>query len=312
MRTGLRGEFDLCSLGGFLALAAFVLWTPAGCASRVGPISAWPVRRQAALRSLDSYPYDRTSTTFDWGGFYKPREGSMAGLEAELAPLIVQQVPGENTQDVEAQRFGELRTGPDGNSFVDNAHPTVYAHSRMVTYKEATYPQLRFTWYYPSGGAHEPGLIGPAVALSITLGADGFPLLSEIRHVPQVGPYTHILFVSESLERRAAEAFGEPLPGRRYAIERGVQDTPQVLVAGLVEDGPIPMGPYVYLDADSHRVTTVLCRCSPSQVDALLETTYYDLLPSDTLPAGVFDFGTRASETKPGEFLLPQVLRWPG
>ena len=51
----------------------------------------------------------------------------------------------------------------------------------------------------------------------------------------------------------------------------------------VLDDGPVPMGPIVYLEAGTRLVGTIICRCMPSQVDEFTETPYYDLLPLDDL-----------------------------
>ena len=92
---------------------------------------------------------------------------------------------------------------------------------------------------------------------------------------------------------------------------------PDVVVARIIDDGPVPMGPYVYLNAlPSRAVTTALCRCSPSQVEAFIETRYYDLRPLETLGscsermswAGTLVYGElwQPVTGKP----LDRILRW--
>ena len=88
-----------------------------------------------------------------------------------------------------------------------------------------------------------------------------------------------LFFVSLSLEAAAAAEFGKPLPGRRYAIERSVEAAPDVIVARVIDDGPIPMGPIVYLSAGTREVSTLICRCMPAQAGKLVATRTYDLLP---------------------------------
>ncbi len=92
-----------------------------------------------------------------------------------------------------------------------------------------------------------------------------------------------VFFVSSSLELTAKESFKHVLPGRRFAIERPTDQAPAAIVAGTFEDGPIPMGPYVYLSAPDRRITTVICRCSPSQVGEFVQSVYYELIPLETL-----------------------------
>ena len=74
-----------------------------------------------------------------------------------------------------------------------------------------------------------------------------------------------LIFVSQSLEAAAAAEFGKPLQGRRYAIERDLGQAPGVVVPRVVDDGPVAMGPIVYLCEGTRNVSTVICRCMPAQ-----------------------------------------------
>jgi hypothetical protein len=71
--------------------------------------------------------------------------------------------------------------------------------------------------------------------------------------------------------------FGKPLAGRRYSVERGVKESPNVVVARVIEDGPIAMGPMVYLSAGSRSVSTLICRCMAAQAKQLVESRNYEL-----------------------------------
>ena len=77
---------------------------------------------------------------------------------------------------------------------------------------------------------------------------------------------------------------------------------------------------YVYLAEDSHEVTTLLCRCSPSQVDRMVRTGYYELAPMSKLPepprGGLAAAGSsRHSSDDPFFHLFHsqpwELLRWP-
>ena len=89
------------------------------------------------------------------------------------------------------------------------------------------------------------------------------------------------IYVSASLEAAAASEFGKPLAGRVHAIERATNETPHVVVSRVIEDGPTVAGPIVYLMAGSHDVTTLICRCMPSQAKELLGNGYYRLAELD-------------------------------
>jgi len=95
--------------------------------------------------------------------------------------------------------------------------------------------------------------------------------------------------------------------------------SPDVVAARIIDDGPVPMGPYVYLNAPPSRtVTTVLCRCSPSQVEAFIETRYYDLRPLETMDPNNGGLMRWAGTPVYSELLQPvtgksldRILRWP-
>jgi len=121
--------------------------------------------------------------------------------------------------------------------------------------------------------------------LRVSLGDDGFPLAYEVLHDSSGA---RLLFVEIGLEEQAGERFGRPLDGRRYAIERSVEETPGVAVGGLLEPGSTPLGPFVYLWEDKHDVNVVLCRCMAPRVYDIKDSIPYVLTPSD--PSSIDDF----------------------
>ena len=58
-----------------------------------------------------------------------------------------------------------------------------------------------------------------------------------------------------------------------------MEAAPNAIVARVIDDGPVPMGPIVHLSAGSHNVSTLICRCMPTQAKSLLETKTYELRP---------------------------------
>ncbi len=226
--------------------------------------------------------YARPGIRFHSGLFYKPRDMALLSPAHRLAPLIVQEVcptvpaapPGMHL------RLGALRTSDTGT--VEAAQPTVYTASTVTTLGGRPAEQVVYLWYYAAPLPGAPAITEPIWrAIRITLDEDGHPIIWE--SLAPAGPEPAVLlFVSRSLDQAAADAHGPPLPHRRFSIERGVDACPNVVVARILDDGPMPMGPFVYLDAATCSVTTLLCRCMPSQVDLFIEDIYYDLLP---LPA---------------------------
>jgi len=83
------------------------------------------------------------------------------------------------------------------------------------------------------------------------------------------------------LEVGAAIQFQKPLPGRRFCVERSLKETPHVIVARWIDDGPLPMGPILYVGAGTHNILTIACRCMPTQARRLVSQEFYNLI---TLP----------------------------
>jgi hypothetical protein len=115
----------------------------------------------------------------------------------------------------------------------------------------------------------------------LTLNSVGRPAIWEVL---EDSSGAGLVFVSQSLEAAAAARFGKALPGRRFAIERSTQAAPKVVVARVIDDGPVGMGPIVYLSAGTRTVSTLICRCMPAQVKTLRTTAAYDLLPLPAIP----------------------------
>ena len=87
-----------------------------------------------------------------------------------------------------------------------------------------------------------------------------------------------IVFVAQSLEAQVVREVGPALEQRRFAVERSLRDAPNVVVARVIDDGPMPMGPIIYLRSDTHDVTTVSCRCMEAQAHALAGQLEYELV----------------------------------
>ena len=129
--------------------------------------------------------------------------------------------------------------------------------------------------------------------LRITLNRAGVPVIWEPLFPDE---NLRMLFVADSLEAAAAAEFGQPLPGRRYSIEPCLEQEGPIVVAKVIDDGPVPMGPIVYLRAQTREITTVLCRCMPAQIRQVAASQQYDLLPMENLitAASILSRRTRA------------------
>jgi hypothetical protein len=254
--------------------------------------------------------YQRASAEFKMAVLYKPVESKTADLVFTLAPWILQEVGGQG------DRFGSLDWS-NGIPTIDASRPTIYVLADAVRILGKTLPRFTYLWCYADGtercgktnisGSFAQGtLLGRDVTggtAAITPGVKpivgkpgGAPgqqvaglALQGVRMTlnPAGGPVVwevladssgvEVIFVSRSLESAALAEFGKPLAGRRYSVERGVKESPNVVVARVIEDGPIAMGPMVYLGAGSRSVSTLICRCMAAQAKQLVESRNYEL-----------------------------------
>jgi hypothetical protein len=205
--------------------------------------------------------YLRASARFGSTVLWKPDAAPENSPAARFAPLIVEEV------------FPGVGAAAPSDSFLP-----VAAEVTKITINGRACDQFTFTWKYPS---HTPA----AKALStqgvrITLDSSGKPVIWEALADTSGA---QIIFVSQSLEAAARAAFGPPLSGRRFSIERSLAQAPNTVVARVIEDSPTPMGPVVYLRAGTHDVSTLICRCMPSQAETLQVQRNY---PMTTGPTG--------------------------
>jgi hypothetical protein len=191
---------------------------------------------------------------------------STTELVAYYAPVFIQQKVNTAAQRYpyppEYDQIGEARLERDsGGKFkaVVAGPPTVYAIFEEVTLDGHKHIQLTYTAWYP---AHprmkaidlEKAAIDSCV-LRVTLDARRSPLLYET--IAACGCF-HKVFVQRRLEAAAAQAFGPPESGKKYAIEKTVKDAIDWEVAGVVDEPPDrPARPAVFLKAGDHRVLGV-------------------------------------------------------
>jgi|GEM_PF-1955561 len=275
--------------GFVLSILAF-----SGCVSspvtpnRFDPISA--VRR-AALR-------ERAGRSFAYARFWKPRGDMPAGLETNLAPLIVEQVGAPQfSANSPPPRFGAVVLEKDGSAFVDTTERVIYAGTSSVTIGTHDYRQVFYLWAYPCPGAKAAPVWR---GIRATLGADGFPLVWEVYHSDLRERH---LYVAASMEQASIPQNATAATASTFSVERVAGETPGSAVIRVLEDGPIPMGPYVLLSSGAREVTTLHCRCSPSQVDTFVESGYYDIVPVESLVPATLEW-------LPAPIDLSNLLRW--
>jgi hypothetical protein len=226
--------------------------------------------------------YRRAEHVAAAGELLGPREGTTLAADDPafaLAPLLVQELD----PDGETVRPGRLRRDEDGGTTVQAGEPTVYHVTSTTRLDGRDLSQHVYLWWYPAQVDAPPTARG----VRMTLGDDGFPFVWEaLGDSAGVRP----LFVAADLDAAATASRGDPLPGRAFAVERAVAERPEVVVAGLLEPGPVPLGPFVYLTPERD-IAALICRCMPSRVERIEANLLYDLEPLDPawlagLPAG--------------------------
>lgn len=246
--------------------------------------------------------YARAEAEFHSAILYKPRDGDVGGLEAALAPLIVQEIDTGGAVRV-GDRFGAASLESRGAVLVDTKRPTVYAATGAVSVDGRTHDQVVYWWWYPA----ERGVSGTqrrAQGIRVTVDQAGFPAVYEVLR-PEADNV--LVFVSQSLEHAATAHFGPPPAGRRFSVERSVAERAGVTVVRTLDDGPQPMGPIVYLTAGGRAVATIICRCMPSQVRQISETIYYDLVPVGEIRAPTAEQATGGARRAQRDPFLPPV-----
>lgn len=217
----------------------------------------------------------RATVSFQEGNFFKPVERDVEALTFRLAPLLIQEVQGQDGANASAAPFGTLVL-TNGTAVLDTSRPAIYFQTDGVLVHGKPHVSFTYIWFYKAQAERRRGGSISAQGVRLTLNSAGEPVVWEILAEPSGA---ELIFVSHSLEAAALAQFGKPLPGRRYAVERGTNETPGTVVARVIEDGPVPMGPIVYLRARTHMVSTLICRCMPAQAKKLRATGTYGLLP---------------------------------
>jgi len=252
-----------------LLLAGLVLTAMTGCTTR--PLAIHP-EQATAFRT-------RAEAHFQRGFYLKPTEASNVATQVwQLAPLFI----------IEASETHSLQDLP-----APVARPQVFFQPGHTMLNGRRHEQMTYWWTYPNDSRDRRDALS-AQGVRITLNTAGQPVIWEVladTSGAQVG------FVAQSLEAQAVREFGTPLDGRRFAIERSPADAPMVVVARVIEDGPVTMGPIVYLRAGTREVTTVICRCMEAQVRELVGQQEYDLVGSK--PTRVFFASDVAERLRP-------------
>ena len=206
--------------------------------------------------------YPRAERSFAAALLLKPQTTLPEDLApVRLAPLLLLEV-GEAT----------------GSRGLGAALPIVWFREGWALLDGRVHVQVDYRWRVDLGAG---GALGdePRQGIRLTLNTAGEPVLWEVlRDSSRV----RVFFAARSLEVEALREFGPALPGRRYALERAVSESPEVVVARVIEDGPVAMGPIVHVSAATGDITSVICRCMAPKVEVLVGQRDYELVPADS------------------------------
>jgi len=200
----------------------------------------------------------RVTNAFVFTVLFKPTESATNSPFFRLAPLILQEVADTNSATLWRDQVG----GGSG--------PVVACESGLINLNGRPHDQVSYSWTCPLTGSSSQ----MAQGVRMTLNAAGEPVIWEVLR-DSTG--ASILYVAQSLELAARAEFGPPRPGRKFSIEGSITESPRTVVANVIDDGPLPMGPVIYLRKGSRDVSTLLCRCMASQGGTLLGQRNYEL-----------------------------------
>jgi len=239
----------------WLIPAMLLLCLAGGCGKEAAP--TLPNRQREAIQA-------RVHDSFDHAVLFKPIEGGLESpLLVRLAPLIIQEVTDTNAANLWRDEFGQA-----------DPLPLVMGEAGTTMLNNRSHQQFTYGWNYPSRTPSQKN-VQTAQGVRLTLNSTAAPVIWEVL---EDSTTAEIIYVAQSLEQAARAEFGPPLPGRKFAIERSLAETPATVVANVIEDGPVAMGPIVYLRSPSRDVTALICRCMPSQSRTLAGQKDYDLL----------------------------------
>lgn len=143
----------------------------------------------------------------------------------------------------------------------------VYSWTNMAGFRGESLPHIVFVWQ--KAGHDAAGVQG----VRLTLDRNGMPLLWEVLHDSSGA---RVVYVTESLEAEAQREFGAPVAGRRYHVEPA--RPAGWVIARVLDEAAVPMGPMLYVEANTGDVSTVICRCMPAQADRVKDTATYTVL----------------------------------
>jgi hypothetical protein len=229
----------LALIGSTLLVSSCKIGAPVSPSASASAPSVTDEERQAI--------YARSIAELDNVVLFKPRTDETHREAIYMAPLLLLDKP---------------RTGPEIRS---RSVKKVWFHRSQTTINGRSHEQQGFYWSM-AGREFFQGV-------RVTLDSSAVPIFWEIL---QDSSDAELIWVSQATEIKAADQFGTALPGRLCSVERGFSETPLVVVPNVVDDGPLPMGPVIYLFQNGD-VPMVACRCSSTHARTLEAQSSYEL-----------------------------------
>jgi hypothetical protein len=196
--------------------------------------------------------YARAGRVFDQSVLLKPAETNTPLFK--LAPLIVKEVKERDSLELLPAK--------------------VHAWTNAATLKGKSALQFCYAWNLGPGN---DSLRLPQ-GVKVTLDQSGQPMVWEVL---RDASGARVVYVSQTLEAQAMTAFPAPEVGRQFWIERSVVDAPDIVVARVLDDPQVVMGPITYTDPQASEVVTVICRCMDAQARELVDQGEYQLIELD-------------------------------
>ena len=201
----------------------------------------------------------RTSVEFAAASLFRIDPTSTPGFDVYMAPMLL--VERSRAEGPAGVSLGALRRASDGSLGLDSTRPVVYFERSRVSIAGTDRDQLAFLWFFSSAtSGPRPRVQG----VRYTLDDAGFPVIQEVLADPRG---FRVLYVAAKLSASEADA----------------DVAPRAVLAKSMRDGRVPMGPFVYMRPERFEVTTLLCRCAPSQVSALPDDITYTIVPLQEL-----------------------------
>ncbi len=227
---------------------------------------------------------------FDRIAIWRPRKSDAGTLLSRYAPIIGMEWPANRLHDVNSDRIGAVTLSADGARIevqIDPSEPAVYAYTSTAKIDGRVYRQLNYVWWFPERPEmtrDDPvaGHIDGAM-LRVTLDVNDVPMFVESSL--NCG-CAHEVFVSDRIESAARGAFGSPLDGKHFSVEKSNPEKHDIVVIHVFDAGPDAARPLVLSAAGYHEVCRIEFNATES-INAMdiVEEGSYRILDYDTLDA---------------------------